>query len=414
MKKIVSSLLFAAGFFMAASAQNVADFENLPFDTTAQWWFGALEGGKSSFESGSYQFHNDKTVTPEYSYWNGFGYSKVSNSEYDPNIGLDNQYRCVAGGGVDGSPIFAVGFYSAYSGSSLITPAEGAPCTVNGTYLTNIATTYNDIINGSGYVTPFKKGDFYKVIFTGKLKGDTVGVVETYLADYRDENPDNHFALKTWEWFDLSALGTVDTILVSSASSQVGQYGDNVSAYVALDNFGSKAPVDTLPWVVKLQVGEDTSFSFDFLFELPGKGDYFGSIIDSTDAQIASMAIQDTLVTIKAVAPGQTSFTVKGMRNGRYSFACIPVEVEGPSSNSLLSQEAEARIYPVPARSEINIYAEGSYQVEIFDLSGKRIISGNRLSQTSTFDLSGFHPGIYMARIITSKGVAVKRFIVAR
>lgn len=416
MKKIVSILLLAASSILAASAQNVATFEGLPFDTTAQWWDGAIKGGDSAFQSGDFLFSNSKTVG-EYTYWNGFGYSKVTASDYDMAAGLDNQYRNAAGGGVDGSEIFAVGFYSSYSGSSIISASNTATGSqIKGAYLTNTTTTYEAITQGDGYVTAFDSGDFYKVIFTGMFQGDTTQVMEIYLADYRDADSNNHYALDTWEWFDLSPLGKIDTILVSTLSSQIGQYGDNLAAYFALDNFNSEAPIDTMPTVVKLQPGQDTSFSFNFLFEIPSKGQYFASIIDSTDASVANMTMEDTTLSIKAVNEGKTSFTVKGVRNGRIVYTCIHIEVsKGEETANTANQQAlEVKVYPVPAQNEVNVVAEGNYSLEIFDLSGKRLYFRNGLSNTTTIGLDNYKSGMYIIRIANQDGVAVKRFVVSR
>lgn len=415
MKKIVSILLLAASSILAASAQNVATFEGLPFDTTAQWWIGAAKGGDTTFQSGDYRFANNKNL--EYQSWSGFAYSKVKASDYDPEIGLDNQYRNVTGYGVDGSENFAIGYYSSYTGKSVISAADTkAGVQVKGAYFTNIATTYEAITNGDNYVKAFDSGDFYKVIFTGMFQGDTTQVMEIYLADYRDADSNNHYVLNTWEWFDLSPLGNIDTILVSTLSSQIGQWGDNLASYFAIDNFGSEAPIDTMPTVVKLQPGQDTSFTFDFLFEIPAKGQYFASIIDSTDASVASMTMGDTTLDIKAVKEGKTSFTVKGIRNGRIVYTCINIEVskEEETANAANQQAMEVKVYPVPAQNEINVVAEGNYNLEIFDLSGKRLYFRNGLSNTTTIGLDNYKSGMYIIRIANQDGVAVKRFIISR
>ena len=73
----------------------------------------------------------------------------------------------------------------------------------------------------------------------------TTGETVFYLADYRSENSDEHFALSTWEWFDLSSLGVVTRVEFSLFTTKSDEYGFTTPTYFCLDNFGAETPVET-------------------------------------------------------------------------------------------------------------------------------------------------------------------------
>jgi hypothetical protein len=66
-----------------------------------------------------------------------------------------------------------------------------------------------------------------------------------YLADYRSENADEHFALNTWRWFDLSSLGAVTSIEFAIFTTKSDEYGFTTPTYFCLDNFGAEKPIGT-------------------------------------------------------------------------------------------------------------------------------------------------------------------------
>lgn len=419
MKKTLSYLLLcvlAFGAIRTSSAQDIATFEDLELEPES-WWNGSDTNGINEFGSGAFRFVNN--YNKEYSSWNGFAYSKVSSSQYEPSIGLDNQYRSAAGGGANGSQTFGLCFYSSYNGPSIIAPQDKEkPCEIKGVYLTNIATTYQAILHGDDYVVPFDSGDFYKIVFTGRLKGDSVSQMDIYLADYRDADSNNHYCLNTWEWFDLSPLGTVDTVWVSTLSSQIGQWGDNLASYFAIDDLGSSAPVDTLPSFVEIGIGEDTSFSFDFLFELPGKGQYFASISDSTDSTIAAVSLTDSLLTVSAKTEGETGFTVKGIRNGRIAYTRVEIKVVKTEETAIAlqgKQSADVRLYPVPARDLLNIATDiQNYDVDIINLSGHCVKKYRALNGQTQLNISDLPAGMYLLRLKDGNILKVSRFVVGR
>lgn len=88
-------------------------------------------------------------------------------------------------------------------------------------------------------------GDYMSVTAIGYNGALTTGETVFYLADYRSENSDEHFALDTWKWFDLSSLGAVTRVEFSLFTTKSDAYGFTTPTYFCLDNFGAEKPVVT-------------------------------------------------------------------------------------------------------------------------------------------------------------------------
>lgn len=81
--------------------------------------------------------------------------------------------------------------------------------------------------------------------------------------------------------------------------------------------------------------------------------------------------------------------------------------------------DRQVTIYPNPAHNTLNIQAEGVQQVEIIDMSGRKIQcvnvepnQGGRSTGTMThIQIGSLPPGHYFARIITTTGNAIRRFV---
>ena len=86
--------------------------------------------------------------------------------------------------------------------------------------------------------------DYLKLIIHGiSSQGDTTGVVEFYLADFRFDNSLMDYIIDEWTSVDLSALGEVEEIHFSMESTDVGPWGMNTPAYFCVDDVNGEAPV---------------------------------------------------------------------------------------------------------------------------------------------------------------------------
>lgn len=210
----------------------VANFEGL-YLASESYNNGASADGSDrigSFVNGSYSFSTH--VTYGGAAWSGFAYSNSTSAEY---ASLADQYKSSTGSGYDGSENFVVVYDGApYSNAPVITvlsSEEGAQ--LNGCYVTNSAYAYHSMTQGDSYTQPLAQGGWFKVRFTA----DNGKAVDYYLADLRSENASEQYILNTWDWVDLSTLGTVKTVTISFDGSDKGAWGLNTPAYVCIDNF---------------------------------------------------------------------------------------------------------------------------------------------------------------------------------
>ena len=232
MKKFYTSILIAALCCGAVSAQQVATFEDLGISSD-QYWDGS--DGSAVFTSGNYSFINNFTDWGGgYTSWDGFAYSSMTSTDY---ASLSDQYNSCVGHGVNDSQTYAVVYYSSYMGTEpTVIEASAAPFEARGCYVTNAAYAYQSMLNGDAYSKQFGADDWFLLTATGYLSDAVTGRVDFYLAKDGD-------IVNTWQYMDLSSLGTVDAIHFTLSSSDTGQWGMNTPAYFCMDNFGAMNPV---------------------------------------------------------------------------------------------------------------------------------------------------------------------------
>jgi hypothetical protein len=203
---------------------------------------GNLANGQSvslPIVSGGVAFSNTFSVAPDgsYTYWSGFSTSNVVNTT-DPDF--TNQYASYPGGGYQSS-----NYGIAYGdGASFTLPTPG---NVSGFEIANTTYAYLTMANGDpyGFTAPLASPSGYlAVTAAGFLQGNSTGSAEFYLADFRTLSSPG--ILPGWAWFDLSALGSVDTVSFTFTGSDTGIYGLNTPAYFAIDNltYGSVPEID--------------------------------------------------------------------------------------------------------------------------------------------------------------------------
>lgn len=228
---IGSTLLLTAAVANLATA-NTIDFDDFPLDASGVYNGSDLGG---DFAVGSGTFSNQFTDFGGGCCWDGWA---VSNHGDTTTPGFANQYSSITGGGLGGGGQFGV----AYSDSADITFAD--PQTMTGAYLTNTTYAALSMLNGDSFAKKFggasgSDEDWFNVTIEGKLAGGSTGSVVFYLADYRFADSNDDYVVDQWTYLDLSALGTVDQLAFSFASSDVGAFGINTPSYVALDSLTS-------------------------------------------------------------------------------------------------------------------------------------------------------------------------------
>jgi hypothetical protein len=222
-----------------AFALNI-DFETpplaAPFDNGAD--------GAGGFNLQGVQLNNDHH--PVFGSWVGWSLSRVANST---TPGFSNQYAAFPGGGAAGSQQYAVAFSGEDGGEA--TPVVTLPVGWQPTSAAIANTTYaaRSMLTGDGFAKKFggddgTDPDWFRLTIHGLAdEGTPLTSLEYYLADYRGAAD---FLLASWTTLDLSPLRhpLLRKLDFRFASSDVGDFGMNTPAYVALDNLVLHRPGD--------------------------------------------------------------------------------------------------------------------------------------------------------------------------
>ncbi len=256
MKSTIKNMLLLGGLFVMLPLASCSDNEpdnsvtvnlvntNLEYSSTGEW-ANALATDVTSIDCQGVSFSHTATASEWGTYWSGFCASRVSDvKDYtDDNAWLSHQFASMTGGGVAGTGTpYLVGYWSSLEGENPQAPSlkismtAGTAFKIQSTYINNTTYSYYVTLKGSSFSKVFAAGDWTKASFYGvTTNGTVVGPVDYYLADYRDGKTS---ITKDWTLVDLSALnasGALKYVYIQMASSDSGNWGINVPAYVALD-----------------------------------------------------------------------------------------------------------------------------------------------------------------------------------
>lgn len=305
---------------VAKGGDGIADFEGLLAKAESNW-HGELDGA-NRFYSGSFRF--DNTYQAAYDAWSGYAFANLSGHDYIPAMGYGNQYKNAVGGGASGSASYGL-IYS--RGTATYVGGENG-VQLQGVYVTNNTMLVNAVKEGDSWVgEPFGTGDYFKAVFTGTSPDGEETTMDYYLADYRDENPDEHYVLTTWEWVDLSDLGTVKSLSVSFEGSRSNAYGPTLPAYMAVDNLNDGYRVDE--YACAVQAGTTRNLTFDGVFGLEGRGHWRVEVLeDVADAAVATLTVTEAGLQVTALEAGETIALLKACRNGQTVYVRLNVTVK--------------------------------------------------------------------------------------
>lgn len=218
---------------------NSIDFEGLTFNSGDVW-----NGSSAALKDYSTIFSEDPVrLTNRYTLadwgwgmtgnWTGWSLSSMTDRE---TPGYLNQYSAIAGSGANGSSTYALCW--ANQGTDTL-HLEGE-YQVDELFLTNGTYGYFSMRDGDPFSKKFGGAsgddpDFFKVTISGLLNGQTTANIDFYLADFRFADNTQDYIINEWTPVDLSGLGTVDQLLFSLSSSDMGDWGMNTPAYFFLD-----------------------------------------------------------------------------------------------------------------------------------------------------------------------------------
>ncbi len=276
------NLLFIASFFLTTGTYaqtTVVDFESLPVpaeqffngDTNASSPYRdnfSITGTRDNFgeteflqlwESSNVEFFNG--YTPGYSSWNGFSWSKVTDTT---TPGFANQYASFAGGGSDGAggTITGTNYAVGFGNQSFFNLPELA--TVESIDITNTTYTGISIRDGDGFAKKFggtsgDDEDFFMLTLTGfedvNLGGGSTGAIDVFLADYRFSDNSKDYILDSWNQVDLTSLGSARSVEFSFTTTDNSAFGPNTPLFVAIDNLSysiNSVPEPTAPLLLSV------------------------------------------------------------------------------------------------------------------------------------------------------------------
>ncbi|MDP1563056.1 MAG: DUF4465 domain-containing protein [Pirellulaceae bacterium] len=170
-------------------------------------------------------------------YWNGCAYSNVNNTV---SGGYTNQYAAVTGTGFGGSGNYALVFdgSQAYFDMPMGWRADSVR-------LTNTTYAWDSMKNGDAFSKKFggvsgNDADWFMVSLTGYSgfggNGANLGTVDFYLADFRFADNSLDYIVDQWTEVHLAGLGDAASVKFSFSGSDMGAFGLNTPAYVALDH----------------------------------------------------------------------------------------------------------------------------------------------------------------------------------
>ncbi|ATG88541.1 DUF4465 domain-containing protein [Methylomonas koyamae] len=259
MKTILSTILLDLALASGAQA-SVSNFDDLNLAPNS-YWAGTVdptvplyEPTVGSFSSGPATFNNQITDWGGLTSWTGWAYSNMTDTV---TAGYTNQYSTFAGQAHSGANFGVGNFGVAYN----YNPGDAAisfdsPVAAQGFYVTNTTYTALSMLNGDSFAKKFggasgNDADWLKLSISGWNGSTETGSVDYYLADYRFGNNALDYVVNSWQWVDLSSLGSITGLKFAITSSDVGQFGMNTPAYFAMDDLSVTAvPLPAAFWLM--------------------------------------------------------------------------------------------------------------------------------------------------------------------
>lgn len=393
-----------------------AHFEDVTLGP-AGYWQG--EEGDNEMFSGGWHFTNYYSSY----FWGGF---TASNHTDLTQTGMDAQYTAASGSGYEGSTQYAVAY--TMGAQTDVYAADGSTQTITGCYVTNNLWAYQNMLEGDYSATPFggtsgNDPDWFKLTATGKnASGQTVGTAEFYLADYRFSDNNEDYILNTWEWFDLSGLGSVHTISFSLSSSKNDNYGMITPAYFCMDDFNGVGPVtpdlppyianpvddvllETFPESVQINLNGVATDPDD-----PDENIVYSLVANSNEAAIlATLNGKILSITRQNGVEATANLTLRATSDGQsvdFNVHVILNFYDGIEENSLI-----IKAYPNPCHGllQLSINNGQAFEYRICNSLGQHILTGHSQGENAIVDLSSHPQGIYSVSIIQDGKHTVKK-----
>ena len=313
-----------------------------------------MSGWDTSFVSGGFIFHS--LASQDGTCGSGIACTNVLADDFVPH-NPDVHYATVAEYPLDGSRQYATITDSAYIDHAGVFTS---PHPFSGFYITSSAEFVRSVVDGSDLSPEFTDGDYAFVNICDEITGRSV---DYYLADFRPDNLNERYLIRTWQWVDLRSLGMVSDRLKmtfhSSRTPAPGATGFCMPGMFCIDDFNGTLQSPVQP-VQNIESGQRILLS-QFLPQ-PNNGAAINySIYDVEGAYSDDARFEIDAPFLKVTASQcNVRVTVKEISCGEAYYATIPVVISGEQKKAdFESLTLNSHNYVVAMG---NIFTDGSYR----------------------------------------------------
>ncbi len=386
---------------LTASAQTVSTFDDVSLpdaDTTFLDTQIPNGDGIYTFESGNATFYGSIA-------WGSLlGEFNCSNHTDNVTPGFTNQYSNITGSGYEGSANFGLAFvptdFTTYEtipvGLRLNNDAAGS--LVAGFYVTNTTYAYYYIQDN------YAAGEFWlKLIVRGYNAGlPSADSVVFTLADY---SGGNSFALNTWEWVNLAALGNVDSLTFDlSSNDTAGGWGINTPSYFAMDNLTTLDGNCSGPAMIAVTGITDNSAVINWV------NSSLLNIVFDYEIAVDESATLEPVAT--PVASNGVDFPANGLSANTLYYAHIRTQCGNgysdwdtasftTSTTGIAGVETiNISVQPNPVSNILYINTAYPVNVQVFNVQGREVLNA---VQTKSVDVQALASGMYLLRVYDAR-----------
>jgi len=357
----------------------------------------------------------------EYFSWSGWAYSNTSDVT---TPGFTNQYSAITGKDFGSEPEGIYGLSSRYGPVVIEFPEKAhAP---DGFFVTNSTYAVLSMEQGDWAAKQFGGADstdpdFFKLLVWGATEGNLSDTIEYYLADYRFDESEKDYIIKTWQWVNLSSFGKVDSLMFALESSDNGDWGMNTPAYFCMDNLHiipDAAPyvANPLPDMDIITDGIKHVVDLSEVFSDPDDDDSLivKTLLSGDEECPLQLSISGDELTIQTCMLVKSTFedfeiVVEGSLGGLATVDTFIIHLEIIGAVGDISAPL-VNLYPNPSegRFVIGSSTPEALDVSIYDITGTKVYINGKLLPGQDVDISGQPAGAYIIRIRHSGGVTTK------
>ncbi len=264
------------------------------------------------------------------------------------------------------------------------------------------------------------------------MKLKSAGVAVTDLPDYSFESWSSQDSEGPDSWFSLNPLlaGSGDENVIKTTDAYSGSfaaelttlfnpmYGDTIPSFISLGpidiNGGfpfSPAPYEAVPTTFSgaykySPVNGDQGY---ILLQFYKNGVMVGQHNEACNATTTYTTFNTTL-SISAT-PDSLLFVASSGNNPGSTLILDDLSLSGGNVSIFENDEIEIEMYPNPTSDYLMVNINEKYSVEVYTITGSRILSRNNLTGWETIDVSEFANGKYLVKVQTKDNVSNKVFI---